>query len=230
MRLPCISLAMLAAGCMTEPPFARSNPLDEGSDYHITLSGPDSTHSLGERVTLVMHSDPPLPDDDYVISWVAGPYIHGRDTTQVAASAGDGVFEVFDAGAWYHTIYLSVNLGSNTFAHRLTIGQKAVSLELSCSAWPLPVDPCDDVPFDLGDTVTLHTRMLDALGNPIVKDPGFALRRGLVLSRDISVVRTYPLPGNDDNSMIFLEPQGAGATWVIVQIDDASDSMRVVVE
>lgn len=224
-----IVLLLLVIACTVEPPFARTNPLDAASNYDVTLSGPDSTHSLGERVTLVMQSDPPLPDDDYAISWVAGPYILGRDTTQVAASVGDGVFEVYDVHAQYRAIYLSVYFGRRVFSHRLVIGQKAASLELSCSPWSMPFDPCDDEPFVYADTVVLHTRMLDARQSPIVRKVGYALERGSVVSRDSSIVTPWPMSA-EESGIIRLKPLRAGAAWVVVQIDEATDSVRIVVE
>lgn len=237
MRVASMVALLFAVACAVEAPFARTNPMDSESNYAITLLGPDSIHSLGERFQLTIAAEPALPAGDYELAWVATPHSEcipyndpgcDRVLTDVVAVAGEGVFDVIDMRAEYREIYLSVHFGHKHFSHIVMVGQKAAELDLSCSSSNVPIDPCDDVPFDNRHTILLHPRMLDARGHPIVNKVEFALGRGSVFSRDSSIVTPLPMIA-DTSGVIRLTPLNAGATWVIVNIDEAMDSIRVAV-
>lgn len=222
-----------------EPPFARTNPMDSGSDYQVTLSGPDSVHSMGETFRITMTTDPALPADDYEFVWEAGPvyecfpeppcFRKSPVPIYMAAVVTKGEFSVIDTRADHRMMHATVHFGDVPHSHRVFVGQKAVALDLSCSPWTLPYDPCDDNLFQTADTIRLHARMFDARGHPIARKPGFALERGQVIPRD-DVVQSYAMPHDPYRSLYLLNPLRAGATWVVVKIDDAVDSVYVVVE
>lgn len=228
--------ALVGTACSVEPPFARTNPMDSGSNYDVIVHGPDSVHSLGERFTLTLSSTPVLPDGDYELVWEASPHIEClpknavgciQTPTEVATVAGEGEFEVIDMRAEYRTIAVSVYFGRKVFSHLVTIGQKAVAMQLSCSATG-PVDPCDDEPFFRADTISVYPRMVDARGNPIVKKIGFGLQRGSIVSRNRAVIMPVPVDVERSNA-IRVETRSGGTTWLVVHVDEATDSIRVAV-
>lgn len=231
-----LSWVLLAAACKLEPEFVRSNPLDSKSDmYRITLTGPDSTHSANARVQLTMHVDPPLPDVDYRIDWEAGPWygcvpvdsdgcIAGPIVLAVAGA--NGAFEVIDARGDYRPILLSVSFGERAYSHPIMIGQKVARLELSCSEWTLPYDPCDDVPRQRDELFMIHPRAHDPAGIPITKKLDRVLAtRGTVVSRDSLIV----MPMSLQLGLVQLHSRNPGTTWIVLQIDGVADSIRVVV-
>ena len=137
------------------------------------------------------------------------------------------MFEVIDVRAEYRTIAVSVYFGAKPFTHFVTIGQKAVTMDLSCA--PATYVPCDADPFLMEQTISIYPRMTDVRGHPIVKKIGYALERGSIVSRDLGVVAPLPIMIDDDNAIRLHARQG-GATWVVVEVDGVVDSIRVAVQ
>lgn len=232
-----LPLLLLTAACDLKEPFVRANPLDSGSIYDISLTGPDSSHSRNERIRLTVQSDPPFPDDNYFVQWSANDYAEcippGSATCRkvrypIAVSAGGGEFSVIDIDARYRSILLVAHFGDVEVAHTIHIGQKAVALDLSCAPWSLPFDSCDNAPFDRGSAIALYTRMIDADHALISRKVEYAMERGSVVSRDSGIVRPQPLIA-DPNGVIRLDAVAAGTTWVVMRVDDAVDSVQVTV-
>lgn len=223
----------LVAGCTIEPAFERTNPFDPESVYDLVVNGPDSAHALGARIDLTLSSTPELPSFPIYLRWIGHPLARRVGATEaltlipVVNPIDGGSFTVIRATAKYEAITFSVNLDDVVAARTIHIGQRVTTLDLSCSAWSLPLDPCDDVPFAVGATVHLHTRMHDPNNSP-VSDVEYAIQRATVTSRDPSVVNPMTLTA-DVNGIIRVRAIGAGATWVVVRIDAATDSVRVAV-
>lgn len=232
--LSAIILVAAAQACELEKPYVRTNEFDPKSIYRLSLVGPDSSHSVGERVTLELRSVPELPARRRYVEWIAYDhvkYLPGFADVPVreklASSDGDGSFIVIAATAEYREISLSAELDEVVVGHRLTVGQKAVELALSCSPWTLPFDPCDDVAAAPFSTISIHARMRDPLQNGL-RAVQFAIARASVVSRDPSVVAPEPITA-DVNGVLRVRALSAGTTWVVVRIDDAIDSIRVAV-
>ena len=208
-----LSWVLLAAACKLEPEFVRSNPLDSKSDmYRITLTGPDSTHpaTAGPWYGCV-----PVDSD----GCIAGPIV-------LAVAGANGAFEVIDARGDYRPILLSVSFGELAYSHPIMIGQKVARLELSCSEWTLPYDPCDDVPRQRDEFFMIHPRAHDPAGIPITKKLDRVLTtRGTVVSRDSLIV----MPMSLQLGLVQLHSRNPGTTWIVLRIDGVADSIRVVV-
>lgn len=225
---------LLSTACALEKPFERTSPFDPESIYELSLSGPDSTHSFGEQVQLVLGATPPLPERDMYIEWVAFDFVHyifaGNVEvpvyTKLAQTNGDGSFIVIETSAEYRMINLAAMFDDVTVGHRLFVGQRAATLSLSCAPWTQLFTPCDNV-GGIPNTLALHTDMKDALGAPL-RNVGFAIERGALTSRNTNVIAPQPVT-RDASGIVRFTVIGPGSTWVVVRIDDAVDSLLVTV-
>lgn len=231
------ALLVLTAACEIKEPFVRANPLDPASIYDISITGPDSVHSLSERIQLTVQSTPPFPDDDYFVQWTANNYVEcvppGSPNCRkidypIVLSAGSGEYAVIDIEARYRSVLLVAHFGDVLAVHSVLLGQKVVALDLSCAPWSLPLNSCDSAPFARGSVIALYTRMTDPDGAAISQKVEYAIERATVFSRDSGVVLPQPITA-DPSGAIRVGAVGAGTTWVVVRVDDAVDSVRVTV-
>lgn len=237
-RLPLVLLfaAALATACSIEPPYERTSPFDPKTSLELFVDGPDSAHALGAFIQLSLRAEPALPSFPIYVRWIGhdlpwrppGSGSSIPEMIQVVNPVDPGSFTVIRATPRYEQITFAAHLDEVVVVRKIWIGQRITTLALSCSAWTQPQDPCDDAPFAVGTPVSLHTRMFDANGSPATIELEFAMMRASVTTRDPSVVAPAALTA-DQNGIIRLTTIGAGATWVIVRVDDATDSVRVAV-
>ena len=91
-----IFCGVAVTSCHIEEPFARNNLWDPGADVTMTLTGPDSTFSMGEVFSVNLAGDPPLPPGQLQIEW-AGT----SDTSTRVLPSGYGRFTVTLAHAQF---------------------------------------------------------------------------------------------------------------------------------
>jgi hypothetical protein len=201
------------AGCALKEPFERTNPFDPGFEYELFVTGPDSVHTQGERFTMTLESSGPLPPGELFVGWRTG------NPTIVTGGAG-GDFMVLSSSATYVPVALSAELGPDVVVSKTVyVGQGAATLALSC-----PPAPCDDVPYAIGNTIDVHVQMRDANTNVMSQA---ALQRAQVTSRNNAVVT--PAAQLIGPGYVRVAAMGAGTTWVVIRVDRATDSVRVVV-
>ncbi len=221
--------AATVVGCSIEPPLERSNPFDPESIYAFSLIGPDSVHSLGEEFALTLVTDPGLPDDDYAILWTAFQWLEPSGfpgvppiPRTVVRTGVPGHFSVVLPSARYREVSLGAYFGTVAVGHRVWVGQKAVTLSLSC-ATTVPV-PCA-APLPPHSVVRVVPLMHDPRGNALV-DPKWAIIRAHVTSRDPAVVVPAQIPG-DSAAYVRVRGVGPGTAWVVVDIDGTKDSVSL---
>jgi hypothetical protein len=229
------SLFAVAGSCKLKEPFVRANPFDPDAIYALEIAAPDSVHVRGAQVRAQLVADPPFPADEYFITWDASLAIDCQGNGDPACTevpvgllegGAGGEFTVNNASAKYLKVTVSARLGDVTVGHEMMVGQKAVTLELSCSPWTLPEDPCA-TPVARGAIIAVHPRMTDLHGN-VVSRAGYASMRATVTSRDPTVVAARPFVFTAGGALQF-DAAGAGSTWVLVRIDGVTDSVRVTV-
>jgi hypothetical protein len=234
-----ITLALmlpLAASCTMKEPFVRANPYDPDGIYMMSLTGPDSAHAIGERFAVVLATEPALPSGDLIVHWEAYPagdcLPDGVPTCSpvpsiVLTTAANGEFVVnTSASAKYLAVSVSVSFGDVVTGHQIMVGQKVMSLELSCSPWSLPEDPCL-TPIARDSIQLIHPRMRDGAG-AAVRRQHYATLRGQVTSRDPNVAGVLPQLYHAQGAarVIGVSP---GTTWVVMRADEGIDSVRVTV-
>lgn len=237
-RIIPLAFALFAAGCKLEPPFERASPYDADGIFVFSLEGPDSAHHLGDKIRLTLVTDPPLPDDEFRITWVARSHIeclpkHSAncanlpvDLAVVGGAGQEAEFTVIDATAEYRRLVVGAFFGRVEVGRDLLIGQKVASLELSCSPWTEPEDDCT-APVVPATTIELHTRMRDVANN-VVRRVEYAIDRAVVTVRDPAIA-TPIAPGLELAGIIRLAAVSPGSTWVVTRIDEGVDSVRITV-
>lgn len=215
-----------AVSCTIEAPFARDNPWDTGSDVVLQLTGPDSVHSIGALIDVVLSSSKPIPPGG-VIVWKSNELGDGMipAETQVFTS-GPAQFVVRQATAQYAQIAVSAFLDQRIVAWQVWVGQRTESLDLYCGPRLAPI-ACDTTPMSPGSSRTIGSIALDGSTNPVGRLE-FAMARGTVVSRDPSVVSTALTQPNAAGT-VTVQAVGAGSTWVVMRIENGIDSVRVVV-
>jgi hypothetical protein len=201
------------AGCALKEPFERTNPFDPDFEYELSIAGPDSVHTQGERFTMTLESTGPLPPGELFVGWrTSNPVI-------VTGGAG-GEFVVLNSSAIYVPVALSAELGPDVVVSKTVyIGQGAATVVLTC-----PPAPCDDVPYAIGSMIDVHVEMRDANTNVMGQ---IALQRAQVTSRNNAVVTPVAQPIGP--GYVRVSAAGAGTTWVLIRVDQATDSVRVIV-
>lgn len=222
---------VVSGGCRIEPPFARTNPLDPDHTLEITLDGPDSVHSVQQTLTYTLASDPQVALEDYSFLWkVYSDLVDmftGRpiDATDII-STGAGTVRVLAATSQYrkHTVVARFNL--REVGHVLYSGQKAVTLELSCSPWTQPENDCTTT-YEVDSLISVHPRATDPGGHPLGAIQHGLLRSQVILRNAGIVARE--LGTGDPLPYVRLRATGVGSTWVVVRMDEATDSVLVTV-
>lgn len=221
MRRKPVPLAALAfaAACALEPPYERTNPFDPGSNVEMRLVGPDSTHAMAERFRLTIDAEPPLPDARRYIVW--------RSADTLVVPDGDGWFIVRTSTSRYVNVALSASFDEVVVAKTLAIGQSVDTVRISCAPWTQAFVPCDAMPLAPGATRALHARIVDP-GGILIREPAYAIGRATFISRDPSVVSAGPVLPNAAGTY-WVAGVGTGSTWVVLRVDRAVDSARIVV-
>ena len=227
------SLAVLAlaaasalSSCGIEAPFVRDNPWDTGSNARLELTGPDSALAVGARIAVTLSATPAIPPNGVIVwkSNEAGDSFVPAETQ--VWTAGPGLFEVRRATANFTRIAVTAQLDDNIVAWHVWVGQSVAFLDLFCGSASVQ-QACDATPMTIGSTRQLGTIARDANTSPVGRFD-FAMARGTVTSRDPSVISTASTAPNAQG-VVTARAVGAGATWVVMRVDGATDSARIVV-
>ena len=209
----------LTSACHLEPPFARTNPFDPGADIVLRMTGPDSATAINQRVQMAVVSSEPMPEGPLAVNWTSNNPV-------VLLSLGNGEFLVSYASARFAEYTVIAEFRSVLVTGVIQVGQLVTSLALSCAPAGQPPLPCDASPAPLGSIVSVYPIMTDAGGRAVGGAP-YAVARAQVVSRDSAVA--LPAPAPDGSGILRITAAGMGSTWLIVTIDQATDSVRVAV-
>ena len=213
-----VAILVLGVACDLQAPYARTNPFDPEARIGLRLAGPDSSHTLGERLRFTVESDVPLPPGPLYVNWQS-------DNPALLVSGANGEFVVLSASARYAAIGVTATFGDVPVRRILLLGQSADTLRLACGSLAVPV-ACDATAIGIGATLDIRPRLADAHGNA-VRSPADALGRAVVTSRTSGVVQ--PVPEGASAGVVRIRGLAAGSTWVVVRVDRGTDSVRVVV-
>ncbi len=218
-----VAVATVLLGCHLEEPFVRDNHWDPDASATKTLIAPDSTFSIGERFTVTLLADPPLPPGVPGILWTSNGVANPE--TQVFAG-GYGEFVVSRAHAGYLPVAVSARFGDAIVSTTVMVGQKLATFDLFCGSAAAPV-ACDAVPLAVGATRAVGSTMRDANTNDLVHRE-FLMQRAVTTSRDPAVLSAAPTSANA-NGVWTVRGVAPGTTWLVVAADGVRDSVRVVV-
>lgn len=218
-----IAVAAAFLGCHLEEPFVRDNHWDPDGSATKTLVAPESTFSIGERFTVTLLADPPLPTGNLGILWSSNGVANPE--TQVFAGA-PGEFVVTKAHAGYLPVAVSARFGDAVVSATVMVGQKLATFDLFCGSAAAPV-ACDAVPLAVGATRVVGSLMRDANTNDLLHRE-FLMQRAQTVSRDPAVLSFAPTVANANGAWTVLGV-APGATWLVVTADGVRDSVRVVV-
>jgi hypothetical protein len=219
--LAVLPILALTLSCHIEEPFARDNHWDVDGDAKKTLTGTDSTFSIGDRISVSLVTDPALPPGVTSIEWVGL-----LDTAVQVLPAGNAEFVVNRAHAEFQAVAVSAQFDDVIVAWTVVVGQRLASFDLLCGSVAAPV-ACDATPLGVNLTRTVNSTMLDANGNGIRRRNAIMARATTVV-RDPSILSTVPTTVNAAGAwtVIGVAP---GATWLVITADGVRDSVRVVV-
>ena len=214
------ALGAVLSGCALEPPFARTNPFDQGGVLRMSLSGPDSAVYSGQRIRFTIGADRPIETAGLIIGWRSSD-----KTVLIAGAQGEFVVGI-NATARLVPIEVTAMFDSVRVSRTVLVGQTAATLDLWCGAAGGPAVPCDASPVTAGTTVTLRTTMTDS-STTALRQPLFALQRAVLSSSDSTVVRAaVNAAGSGTLSVVAVAP---GAAWFRARVDGVVDSVRIVV-
>ncbi|MCE9602894.1 MAG: hypothetical protein K8S21_11875 [Gemmatimonadetes bacterium] len=209
----------VTVACHIEEPFARTNLWDEKGSATKTLSGPDSTFSIGDRIRVTLVTDPPLPPGAQ-FEWMS---IGSSDTAVQVFPSGDGEFLVTRSNAGFALVPVSAKFDQSVVVKHVWVGQLVASLDLFCGAGV----PCETSPVTAGATFVVRSTMSDANGNDI-RRRNEAMKRAVTIVSDPAVASAVPTLPNAAGNWT-LRANAPGSTWLVVRMDRATDSVRVVV-
>jgi hypothetical protein len=228
MRHAAAVLAVLLAGCKLEEPFVRSNPFDPGSPYPLRLvGGPDTAYSIGDEFQLSVEREPPLGSTASLgVTWVANIPAAAPFPSPQLKHLYDGRYVVTpEVSSTYTLIYIGAAFNSDVVVWRtIYVGQRAEQLSLSCSATGFLA--CDTPVRAVGARVEVSSTALDARGNGI-RNASALMDRSQVVIRDPSVMASTTL--TNSLGTYHFTALAPGSTWVVVQSDRGTDSVRFVV-
>ncbi len=217
-----LAAAAVAIGCHLEEPFVRDNLWDDKSTATRTLTGPDSTFSIGDTFSLQLVTVPALPPGAQ-FDWSAPG---AADTATQVFAAGDGKFIVTRAHAGYAVVSLAAVFDGAQAGWQVRVGQKLATFDLFCGSVVAPA-ACDATPLAVNGTRSVLSTMRDANTNDIRRRNEVMLRATIV-SRDPSVLSTSVNIANAAGTFT-VRGVAPGATWFVVTVDGVTDSVRVVV-
>lgn len=215
-----VALGAVIGGCALEPPFARTNPFDQGGVLRMSLSGPDSAVYSGQRIRFTIEADRPITPEALIIGWRTSD-----GTVLIAGAQGEFVVGI-NATARFMPIEVTALFDSVRVSRTVLVGQTAATLDLWCGAIGGPLVACDANPVVAGTTVTVRATMTDS-STTTLRQPLYALQRAVLSSSDSAVVRpAMNAAGNGTLSVVAVAP---GAAWIRARVDGAVDSVRLVV-
>lgn len=209
----------VAVACHIEEPFARTNLWDKDGTATKTLIGPDSVFSIGDRIRVTLSTDPPVPPGAQ-FEWVS---IGASDTAVNVFPAGDGEFLVTRSNAGYALVPVSAKFDESVVVKQVWVGQLVASLELFCGAGVA----CESIPVTVGSNLSVRSTSRDANGNDI-RQRNEAMKRAVTVIRDPAIVTTAPTLPNAAGNWTA-RATAPGSTWLVVRMDRATDSVRIVV-
>lgn len=119
-RLRFLGLAAvtLATGaCDLREPFPRTNPFDPDAEVEITLLAPDSTHAVGERITVTVQSSMPLPPGPLAITWRSS-------NPSLLTSLGNGDYLVLNATTTYVPVTVVADFAGTLYSRVVYVGRR----------------------------------------------------------------------------------------------------------
>lgn len=209
----------VTVACHIEEPFARTNLWDEQGSATKTLSGPDSVFSIGDRIRVTLVTDPPLPPGAQ-FEWIS---IGSSDTAVQVFPSGAGEFVVTRANAGYALVPVSAKFDEAVVVKQVWVGQLVASLDLFCGAGAT----CETLPVAVGTNFVVRSSMRDANGNDI-RQRNEAMKRAVTTVRAPDIASAVPTLPNAAGNWT-LRANAPGGTWLVVRVDHATDSVRVVV-
>lgn len=230
MRLPRPLVVLLASAlvssCHIEEPFVRDSLWDPDADVERSLTGPDSTFSIGEEFEVTLTTDPPIPSGPATITWW-GPGI--MDTAVRVFSAGEGRYRIDRAHAEGKMVAVSAMFDGVIVAHNLMVVQKAAFVDMFCGQVNAQV-PCDATPVPVNGTIRVNGTLRDARGGDIRRRYAMVARMQPIV-RDPSVLVAIYRVLDPQDSGVYREFRGLapGSTWVVFDVDGVRDSVRVTV-
>lgn len=218
--LPVLALGL---GCHIEEPFVRDNHWDVDSKSTLTLTGPDSTFSIGDRIVLTLVADPPLPPGPLTITWTSGG---AADTAVQIFPAGYGEFIVARANAEFRSMPVGVRFDDRLVVWNVMVGQRLAGFDLFCGPAGAPY-ACDLVAIAVGQSLTVNSTMTDANTNGLRRREALMARATTVV-RDPAVLTAAPTIANPAGAWT-VRGVAPGSTWLVVSADGVRDSVRIVV-
>ena len=216
--LAALVITLLSAACDLQAPYARTNPFDPGAALGLRIVGPDSSHTLGERLRFTVEADAALPAGPLYVNWQS-------ENPALLVSAANGEFVVLNASARFLELGVTATFGDVAIRRTVLVGQSADTLGLACGTVAVPT-ASGVASHAVGATLDVRPRMVDAHGN-VVRSPTDALLRAVATARTPSAVQ--PLTEGAAAGVVRLRAIGAGSSWVVVRVDRGTDSVRVVV-
>ncbi|MBX3134474.1 MAG: hypothetical protein KF689_13920 [Gemmatimonadaceae bacterium] len=186
---------------------------------------PDTAGADGLRFTATVHRDPPITANA-AVQWVtADPNALNSPSTLTHLFGGEFVVSN-RVTAELKTMAVGARFTDRIEVGRYVIvGQLSATLGLFCGTVGAPV-ACDAAPFAPGASVLIRSAPRDSL-NVLVRGLSFAMERAQVTLRTPGVLSSVVSP-NAQGSYTFTAT-GIGETWVVIRVDRALDSVRVVV-
>ena len=233
-RIAILLVVFAAAACELQPEFDRTNPFDPGSPYPMRMVGvPDTVDFRGARFTATIERDPQLPAGPLAITWRATDPRFGvvpgvpPIPSVLVLPVGNGEFLVSQSlTAEFVTTAIAAEFNSQVVVGRnIVVGQRARTLTLACGSAAAPV-ACDAAALNIGATTTVLSTARDA-GNSELSGLQYAMERARIVSRNPAVLASAVTP-NGFGTYAFTAV-GAGSTWVVITVDFATDSVRLVV-
>ena len=216
------SLLTLVA-CEMVGPLDRTNPYDSGSPYPMSLINvPDAVYSIGERFTAEIFRDPPLPDDDYVLTWESIDPSNGFPSLILQSTFGGEYLLTALASADYRTISIGARFNSSIVVGRnVVVGQRTATLDLACE-----LGDCASLAPTPASTIAVTSASADARGNP-VRALNVAMARAVVTSRNPAAI--VPAYTPNTTGTYHFTAVAPGSAWLVIRMDLAVDSVFVTV-
>ncbi len=215
-----LGVLALAGGCALQEPYVRDNHWDPRSSATKSLSGPDSVFAMGDTFRVTLQADPPLPPGAFY-TWRGNEMYEGPPPPTLVYPAGDGLFRVVSSTATFEVIAVSALFDGVAVSRQVRVGQRVQSYTFSCGV------ACDALTWQAGTSRSVSVLAADANQVPIRRIE-VAMQRGSWLSRDPAVASVAATTANPAGT-ITISAVAAGTTWIVVRLDRAVDSLRVVV-
>ncbi|MBX3134473.1 MAG: hypothetical protein KF689_13915 [Gemmatimonadaceae bacterium] len=233
-RLRWLLCCLPLAACEMMGPYDRTNPFDPGAPYPMILTGvPDTVDARGVRFTAVVERDPPLGSLSPSVKWGATDPRNGVPApappppSHLILSLFDGEFVASTAlTAEFEPVAIFAQFGARVLVSvKIVVGQRARTLTLSCGSVAAPL-ACDASPVAVGDTIAVRSTSRDA-NNHLLSGLVHAMDRAIVTSRNPDVAVSAAT--RNAAGTYAVAAVGGGSTWIVITVDFATDSVRIVV-